>query len=290
MVRVHQGSPYKKKLFIFSNLMTKTITKIIYFLVFIFLKFLDFIFKKNFSYLFKDLEIENSYESIRIHKKKVFFFIPNTFTKYRLVNFFKKEPDTLNWIDNFKKKSIFFDIGANTGNYTIYAAVTHSSIKDIFAFEPSFLNTRVLSRNISINKLNKKIKIIQLPLSNKKNKVLEMSESTFEEGGSFNTFGTKYNSKSIIHNKKNNYSILGTNLDYLINLKILPIPNYIKIDVDGIEHLILQGAKKTIKNKRVESILIELYPNFKTQYNFCFKILKRNGFKLQSKYGYNHIF
>ena len=147
-----------------------------------------------------------------------------------------------------------------------------------------------MSRNISINKLNKKIKIIQLPLSNKKNKVLEMSESTFEEGGSFNTFGTKYNSKGIIHNKKNNYSILGTNLDHLINLKILPIPNYIKIDVDGIEHLILQGAKKTIKNKRVESILIELYPNFKTQYNFCFKILKRNGFKLQSKYRYNHIF
>ena len=270
--------------------MTKKITKLIYFLVFLSLKFLDFIFKKKFSYVFKDLVNENSYESISIHNKKIFFFIPNSFTKYRLVNFFNKEPDTLTWINNFKKKSIFFDIGANNGNYSIYAAVTHSSIKEIFAFEPSFLNTRVLSRNISINKLNKKIKIIQLPLSNKKNKILEMSESTFEEGGSFNTFGEKFNSKGIIHSIKNNYAILGTNLDYLINSKILPIPNYIKIDVDGIEHLILQGAKKTIANKKVKSILIELYSNFKTQYNFCFKILKKNGFKLKSKYGYNHIF
>lgn len=270
--------------------MTKKIIKIIYFFVFLSLKFLDFIFKKRFSYVFKDLVTENSYESINIHNKKVFFFIPSNFTKYRLVNFFNKEPDTLGWINNFKKKSIFFDIGANNGNYSIYAAVTHSSIKEIFAFEPSFLNTRVLSRNISINKLNNKIKIIQLPLSNKTNKILEMSETTFEEGGAFNNFGEKINSKSIIHSIKNNYAILGTNLDYLINSKILPIPNYIKIDVDGIEHLILKGAKKTIENKKVKSILIELYPSFKKQYNFCFKILKKNGFKLQSKYGNNYIF
>ena len=118
--------------------MTKTITKKIYFLVFLILKFLDFIFKKKFSYVFKDLVNENSYETINIQNKKVFFFIPNSFTKYRLVNFFNKEPDTLNWIDNFKKKSIFFYIGANTWNYSIFAFVTHSSIKDIFAFEPSF--------------------------------------------------------------------------------------------------------------------------------------------------------
>jgi len=270
--------------------MTKIITKKIYFLVFLILKFLDFIFKKKFSYVFKDLVNENSYETINIQNKKVFFFIPNSYTKYRLVNFFNKEPGTLNWIDIFKRKSIFFDIGSNIRNYSIYAAVAHPFIKEIFAFEPSFLNTRVLSRNISINKLNKKIKIIQLPLSNQKNKILEMSESTFEEGGSYNSFGVEYNSNGKLHNIKNNYAILGTNLDYLIISKILPIPNYIKIDVDGIEHLILQGAKKTIDNKKVRSILIELYPNFKTQYNFCFKILKENGFKLQSKYGYNHIF
>ena len=53
--------------------MTKKITKTIYFLVFLFLKFLELIFKKKFSYVFKDLVNENSYESLRIHNKKVFF-------------------------------------------------------------------------------------------------------------------------------------------------------------------------------------------------------------------------
>ena len=56
--------------------MTKTITKKIYFLVFLILKFLDFIFKKKFSYVFKDLVNENSYETIKIQNKKVFFLYP----------------------------------------------------------------------------------------------------------------------------------------------------------------------------------------------------------------------
>ena len=34
------------------------------------------------------------------------------------------------------------------------------------------------------------------------------------------------------------------------------IPDYIKIDVDGIEHLILKG-KETLKNKKIKSILMK---------------------------------
>ena len=38
------------------------------------------------------------------------------------------------------------------------------------------------------------------------------------------------------------YSLFGTTINYLIENKILEIPDYIKIDVDGIEHLILVGG------------------------------------------------
>ena len=34
------------------------------------------------------------------------------------------------------------------------------------------------------------------------------------------------------------YSVIGTTINYLVESKILQIPDYIKIDVDGIEHLI----------------------------------------------------
>ena len=57
--------------------------------------------------------------------------------------------------------------------------------------------------------------------------------------------------------KTNNYSIFGTNIQEFIKNKILPIPNYIKIDVDGLENFILMGMGKYLKHKSIKSILIE---------------------------------
>ena len=68
--------------------MTKNITYLIYKIIFFFLKILDFIFKRRFSYVFKDIIVENSYEKIFLNNKKIYFFIPNTITKYRLDTFF----------------------------------------------------------------------------------------------------------------------------------------------------------------------------------------------------------
>ena len=57
-----------------------------------------------------------------------------------------------------KTKKYFWDIGSNIGLYSIYAKIKHENI-EIHSFEPSSSNLRVLSRNISINDLENKIKI-----------------------------------------------------------------------------------------------------------------------------------
>ena len=44
------------------------------------------------------------------------------------------------------------------------------------------------------------------------------------------------------------YKLLGRNLEHLLKT-ILDIPDYIKIDVDGIEHLILEGAGQFLEEK-----------------------------------------
>ena len=151
----------------------------------------------------------------------------------------------LKWIDNFKEidNLIFWDIGANIGLYSIYAAVKHREAK-IISFEPSTSNLRSLSRNISINKFEDQITIHQLPLSKLKNQHALFEESEFIEGWAMNTFdeGIDYEGQKI--KSKNKYKIFGTNINYLIKNNILDIPDYIKIDVDGIEHLILEGAKE----------------------------------------------
>ena len=45
---------------------------------------------------------------------------------------------------------------------------------------------------------------------------------------------------------------------YLIENKFLEIPDHIKIDVDGIEHLILEGGNRVLNNKKIKSFSIEI--------------------------------
>ena len=57
------------------------------------------------------------------------------------------------------------------------------------------------------------------------------------------------------------------------------VPNHIKIDVDGNELLVLKGAKQTLGNSKLKSILIELYKDH-SEFNECIEIIKSNNFVL----------
>ena len=227
---------------------------------------------------------EEKYTSIIIDNNKVKFFIPNEMTKWRVDTYFTKEPETLEWIDSFDKKEkiIFWDIGSNIGLYSIYAALKFENI-EVVAFEPSTSNLRVLSRNISINNLQNKIKINQFPLTNKENQYLLLKEKEFVEGGALNAFGEQFDFEGKNFEGKNNYRVYGTTINYLIKNNILQIPNYIKIDVDGIEHLILEGASEYLNNNNIKSLSIELNENFEKQYNEVMKIMKNSNFNLKHK-------
>ena len=54
------------------------------------------------------------------------------------------------------------------------------------------------------------------------------------------------------------------------------LPDYIKIDVDGHETLVIEGAKKVIKNRRVKSWAIEL--NGEKRIEDITKIMTENGY------------
>ena len=264
--------------------MMKSVSYFIYKVIF----FVDFVLKKltgkSFLLFFRDFIHNDSYKRINILGKKIIFFTPNQILEWRVNTFFTKEPETLSWIDNFKKedKIIFWDIGANIGLYSIYAALKYSNI-EVVSFEPSTSNLRVLSRNISINNLEEKIKINQLPLTNKENQYLKLEESEFIEGWAMNTFGQNidFEGKKII--SKNKYKILGTSINYLLKNNILGIPDYIKIDVDGIEHLILEGANNYLDNKKIKSLSIEINENFLEQYESILKIMKNFNFRIKHK-------
>ena len=259
------------------------------YLIYKILKILDIFFHKitgrSFLIWFSEFIENDSYKKIKILDRDVKFFVPNYITNWLIDEFYTKEPETLEWIDSFEKKEnkiIFWDIGANIGIYSIYASLKYSNI-EVVSFEPSTSNLRILTRNISINKLEEKIKVNQFPLSNVENKYLMFNEGKFIEGVGIHTWGENYNFEGKYFNPVNNYKIYGTTINYLLNNNILAIPNYIKIDVDGIEHLILRGASKYLKNPNIKSLSIELNENFKEQLDSAFNIMKENNFNFKHK-------
>tara|TARA_B100000780_G_C21078889_1_gene434404 strand:- start:200 stop:1060 length:861 start_codon:yes stop_codon:yes gene_type:complete len=272
------------------------------------LLFLDKIFKiitkRSIMIWFREFIQEDSYKSIIILEKKINFFVPNQITNWRVDTFFTKEPETLEWIDSFKKNEnlIYWDIGANIGLYSIYNSLKNTNSTTI-AFEPSSSNLRVLTRNISINNLEKKIKVMSLPLTNKENTFQTMREGRFVEGGALNSFGEKIDFEGKEFKSNMNYSLFGTTMNYFIENSILEIPDYIKIDVDGIEHLILEGGSKFLRNKKIKSLSIEINESFTEQYEKILYLMNEYEFKIlhkkhnenfygenKFKYIYNYIF
>ena len=74
---------------------------------------------------------------------------------------------------------------------------------------------------------------------------------------------------------------MGITMDEAKNLLKIPQPMYIKIDVDGIEYLILKGGGKVLLNAK--ELLIEVNEKFTEQKKNCDKYLKELGFSLREK-------
>jgi hypothetical protein len=76
------------------------------------------------------------------------------------------------------------------------------------------------------------------------------------------------------------HSVLKFALDDLIGVMGLPQPRYLKIDVDGSETEVLEGATACLKN--VESVFIELTDTFMN--TFAVSFFENHGFTLQEKH------
>ena len=205
---------------------------------------------------------------IKLGKVEIYLSTPTFLLRYRHKTFFTKEPETLKWIDGFEDKSVFLDVGANVGLYSIYAAVKKQSY--VYAFEPSFFNLEFLVRNIYINRLVDCVNVIPIALNNSIG-INNFHLTTTEWGGALSTFEQTYDDSGNEMKPDFLYKTVGFDLDTIVNqLKIKKI-DYIKIDVDGLEHLILAGAIKTLKN--IKEILIEINDNFSEQRKVSNRIL-----------------
>ena len=175
------------------------------------------------------------------------------------------------------------DVGSHKGEFLqIFTSV--SSIKTFFCFEPQKLAYDVLKKNF---KKNKKIKTFNYALGdrNHKKKLYLSNLTSTTSLAKLNKDSLYLKFKNLLtrdNNKKRNGG------GYLINIKTLDKvfknislkKTLLKIDVEGYEIYVLNGASKKIKE--IPYILIE--HQFGNHYQTSFKEVKvfllKNGFKI----------
>ena len=182
------------------------------------------------------------------------FYAPNKVTLRRFQSILSNEPDTIEWIDSFNKTDVLLDIGANVGTFTIYAG--HLGNK-VISVEPLWGNYATLCENIILNNQTENITPLNLALGDR-NGIEELVISSTESGASHNSIDADVVQSQFIKDNPS-LNVMGCRIDFVFKeFNNLPIPNHIKIDVDGVEEKILFGAKNLLKSGEVRSILVEV--------------------------------
>ena len=190
-------------------------------------------------------------------KSKIKLIISSPISIQRL-NSCKKEPGTIQWIiDNLGQSGVFYDIGANTGSYSLVAATLLNSNGRVVSFEPVPSTFIELCQNIQINGFVKQVIPINIPLS-EENSVSKFGLNSFIGGvgmhhGISKDAMPRYSDQTVFH-----YLVKTQTLDTVVNEFDLPLPTLMKIDVDGPEFEILKGASKILKSECLKSLQIEI--------------------------------
>ena len=102
-------------------------------------------------------------------------------------------------------------------------------------------------------------------------------------GGALSSFGEPIDYRGNYFSPSFSQGMIAFSVDELIRYFNVPVPNRIKIDVDGIEDRIIRGATTTLSDERLKSISIEL-DETRTEYTeFVINEIEKCGLKLVAK-------
>lgn len=163
----------------------------------------------------------------------------------------------------------FLDIGANVGHYALLASGINKC--KTLAIEPVPDTFSQLELNIELNGLSHLIETKNIGLSSDEGVLLISTDK-----------GTM--DQIVDKNYLNSVSVRVSTIDQIVKIKT---PFAIKIDVEGYEKFVLEGAKLTLKSKILKVLIIELNKSgeiYNVKDKEIFNLIKSYGFK---PYAYN---
>jgi FkbM family methyltransferase len=178
------------------------------------------------------------------------------------IGFFESEKQE--WISReVRPNSVFWDIGANVGFYSLLASKLVGSGK-VFAFEPVPRNLEYLRKHIVLNRVTN-VEVLPLAVSDKNGSANFHVEQTFSMGH--------------LSREGGGIEVSTATLDSLLDEgKVLP-PDCVKMDIEGAELLALRGAARTFQ--RFHPVLSLATHGRETQAE-CRRLLESWGYECTS--------
>jgi len=178
------------------------------------------------------------------------------------------EPDLFDFLSNFLKSGmVILDLGANIGQYTILAAQRVGPNGSVHSFEPCTRMFEELKFNIMLNNLEKLCTLNKIAISDKQGTAFL---STYKPGAEvYSSIGNhkRKEAKALGHEEVKTETI--DNYRKVNNIKNV---DFMKIDVEGAELLVLHGAKQLLSRPNSPVISLE-FADINTQ-GFGYKALE----------------
>jgi len=146
------------------------------------------------------------------------------------------------------KDTIFLDVGANIGLYSLCLV---DKVSQVYAFEAHPRTVELLKMNFLLNGIS----IENIEQKAVAEKIGQLSFSNLLDGSPVN---------AISKQSENTINVESTTLDVFIQKSNFSQQNnfILKLDVEGAEHLVLEGAKNFLMEYNIRAILFETFSEY----------------------------
>lgn len=159
------------------------------------------------------------------------------------------------------KNQVFYDVGAHVGYYSLLSSKIVGESGKVVAFEPSPNNLLLLLKNLKLNNISN-VQVINACVGDKEGIVM---------------FDLNDDSSTSHIDTSESLKVKMVTIDNLTKKCIIPLPNMLKIDVEGAELLVLKGMTNTLK---LYHPLILLSTHSQILHTTSVNLLEKHGYKL----------
>jgi FkbM family methyltransferase len=170
-----------------------------------------------------------------------------------------KEPWTVDWIERaMRPGDAFYDVGASVGPYALVAHAAFAGGVRVVAIEPAVASFAVLCGNIVRNGAAKTIVPLPVALASMTGR-RDFHYRSVEPGAAMHSLsGERHAAATDDFVPVATQTVLTYRLDDLLSTFSLPSPSHLKLDVDGAELSVLEGAQRTLRDPHLRSVMVEL--------------------------------